>query len=218
MAFPDFATVGSGDNFDRANENPLSGGGRWANFAGAGLSGPMAVVSNQMVASVAGYCGSMWNAQFTRAEIFVTVVNDNDDAKYIKLALSGPDGGLPRDPPQNGYMVTVDENNADEWLICRIDNQVVTVLGAPATSAVFSGDGIGLSHNPLTGDISAYKSDAGAPYTLIGSRTDTTYKRGYPGIVAHNTTLTFDNVGIGGVGWVQPISDTPPFIGGHGAC
>lgn len=47
------------DNFNRANENPLSGNGQWGSW-GAFPSDPLAVVSNQAVGSTAGGCSSRW--------------------------------------------------------------------------------------------------------------------------------------------------------------
>lgn len=210
MAFPDFATVAQGDDFNRADENPLSGAGRWHAFGGVGLAAPLKLLTNQALsAGTAGqWVGSYWDSEYTDTEMFVKVATQvTTIPKNLKTRLKKPGGGPPEDPAQDGYQVTVDENGNGRWRIYRIDNGVATLLGVEVTGfTVASGDQIGFSSigNVHTG---WRKVGAGA-WTQIIQRTDSTYTIGRPGIVLGGSTVVLDDFGVGGM----IVSRRPPLL------
>lgn len=199
MAFPNFATVGNGDDFTRANENPLAV--NWMNFGGAGLAGGLKLVSNQALGSTTGFCGSLWKREeYSTSEIFCQyAVASAGVAKILKLRLTSPTTGTfpPADPAQNGYQISVDEISTDEWRITRIDNGVGTLLGAAVgATPIANGDQIGFEAVGST--ITAYRKVGAGAWTAILSRVDATYPIGYLGIVTADPAVIMDNVGIGG--------------------
>ncbi len=77
-------------------------------------------------------------------------------------------------PTADGYDVhVVKAAGADLWQIRRRDNVTPTVLGADMNQELSSGDSVGMS---LVGStISAYYRSGAGAWTLVGSRTDSTY-------------------------------------------
>lgn len=197
MPFPLYATVANGDNFNGPDQSPLAG--NWRSFANLP---PMQRLANRAEASGAFFSGSYFaNRQdYTDTENFMTVaVQDNTAAKILKIRLTpATGGGEPIDDQhQNGYQVSVDEVNAAEWLIQRIDNSVNTTLGTFPGFALASGDGMGFQ--AIGSRLSCWRKVAAGAYVQVGTVTDATYGYGKTGIVVANDSPIFDDYGLGGV-------------------
>lgn len=201
VRFPEFATVANGDSFTRADEHPVAG--NWMKFAGTGLSDGMFLTSNQLVTDGLGFCGSLWRREeYYQVEAFVKIATQNNVVgKMLKFMLQHHTQGAfpPLDgtaPSQDGYQLSVDENNTDEWLLTRIDNGTQTPIRNITALAIASGDQMGAEN--VNGDIAFYKKAGAGAWAFVGAATDTTYKRGWVGIVCGTNDILFDDFGIGG--------------------
>ena len=225
MAFPDYATVGGGDSGVRADENPISLQGAWSAFGGAGLTGSLKVVSNQIqqVGGAGTFNGAYWKKyRFSTTEIIVTLPTlVTSTPYYMKLRLQPSDGvtyPIP-DPAQSGYECTVGESGSGIWEIYRKTAGTVTsliqVTGQPALA---SGDSIGFAAIGTT--LTGYrKTGAGAWAAVPGlTAVDTRWVDGYSGFVLADpgTTDRMTNFGFGGVIVALP-SDQPFVPAGRGA-
>lgn len=183
MAFPTTAVI---DDFNRANSGSL--GSNWGadpfNFAGANFD----VLSNQAVGNNSAYCANYWSAATFGAdsEVYVTCVtkptNGGDWALGARIVNPDTTG-------VDGYRLQVDSDaGTDEWKVQRVDNGVVTQLGATATQEIASGDAVGLEVIGTT--VKAYYKASGGSLSEVASRTDATYS------AAGNISLeAFDNGG-----------------------
>lgn len=131
---------------------------------GAGL-GALATGSNAT---------AWWNAgTFTDVECFQTVSVKAGSGNPIKLfaRIVSPGSATP-----NGYVLKMREAAGaanDGWEIVRIDAGVDTVLGAIPTQEVTAGDLMGFTVYGST--LEAWYKPAAGAWTLISSRTDSTY-------------------------------------------
>jgi hypothetical protein len=110
------------DNFTRADENPLSGGGNWSALAGTWTS--MEVLSNVAVSSMASSCsaafysGRTWPANQWSQETWSSLSTNGSVAAYaLVMVRAGTDGvtnsgylltaGMPLGTDQNWYLQKV---------------------------------------------------------------------------------------------------------------
>lgn len=200
MPFPDFATTA--DDFNRADENPLSGSGRWTTFTGAGLGGGGKVVSNTLQSSLGAgiFWGNLWPQEFAYSECFIKLTTFGASSEIdLKLRLRDSVTGRYEavgDPNQNGYMFNLSSSlNAR---IYRIDAGATTVLSGPTSAAALSaGDYIGF--RAYSGVLEGYLRLAGVwQSTPLITASDKTYESGAPGIVAEGNGWVLDDWGVGG--------------------
>lgn len=182
-----------------ATENPISQGGIWRNGAtnGAGFTDcrttPGLIFSTMTGASVPPYVDSTcvltgnWGAvQTVEATVYRTGTPANYQEVELRLLTSITSGQI------FGYEVLFSVNNSNPYV------QIVKWLGVSYTidNFVYIDDKVGtglVTGNRIkatvnaSGLISAYE-DVGSGYVLIASGTDTTYRRGAPGIGIWNNT------------------------------
>jgi hypothetical protein len=168
MAFP---TSGVLDNFNRANENPLSDGGKWSigpdDFGG---TNNLRVASNEcfMNATPAnGYRNDQDYGPDAEAHMTLVVIPVTAAVLYLRLVNIGAG-------TTDGYAIYFDYNaSPDSWVPCRVDNDALSVLGAtvsPGNSSV--GDGLGIEMIGTT--LAGYDRRAGV-WTQRFTRTDANY-------------------------------------------
>jgi hypothetical protein len=170
MAFP---TTGVIDTFNRANEDPLSDGGKWSigpdDFGG---TNNLRVASNECFQGSATSSNGYRNDQDygPDCEVYctITVIPTTAVALYARCVNIGSG-------TTDGYTVYFDCNaSPDVVLICRNDNDGLTVLGASITmgTSLVVGDKVGMEIVGST--IAAYAYQSGA-WTQLGTRSDGAY-------------------------------------------
>ena len=198
-AFPDTSIL---DNFNRANEDPVSGGGNWSGPVTSGINN-MKVVSNGLMqsTSVPSQSGdSYWSAANfgPGAQVYITVptmwANNSSDI-WVFCHSSN-------EPNTNSYQLYISRSSGSwVWQLYREDNGVATQLGANLGSqTIASGDAIGLDC-PSTNALQAWYHATGAStWSAVGtSRTDSTYTSGHIGVGKGfvDTTSVLDDFGGG---------------------
>lgn len=199
-AFPSTSVL---DTFNRADEDPLSGGGNWAGPILSGLN-QMKVVSNGIMQSlvVASQSGtSYWNAATfgPGSEVYfdVTTVWANNASDVWTWC----NGQNENSGSVDGYaMVAGRSTGSWVWVLYRVDNGAWTKLGADlATQLLSAGDGVGIECG-TSGIFQTYYKASGGSWTTLGTtRTDTTYTSGHIGLSKGylDSTSVVDNFGGG---------------------
>lgn len=201
MAFGDYAVLV--DNFNRADESPLSGGGAWSNQV-VTSNGAVNLASNQVGGSAGGICSAWYNASLPGAdcEVYATVPVPpgspiTNVRVYARIATPGTAG-------VDAYFLQYTGNGT--WSLFRLTNASATSI-ASGSVGLSAGDKIGISCVGST--ISAYVYTGGA-WSLLGSATDATYgAAGYAGIGMNGGVsgaavddFYFGTVGAAAAAWV----------------
>jgi hypothetical protein len=169
MAFP---TTGIIDGANRADEDPISDGGKWSigpdDFGGT---------NNLRVSGNAIWMGSAASANGYRndqdygpgSEVYVTLAAIPDTAVILYARLVNIGAGT-----TDGYACYFNFSGTDDALICRVDNDSLVGLGSaivpPAPYA--NGDKLGLE--VIGSTVAAYVFQSGS-WTQLGTRSDGTY-------------------------------------------
>jgi len=180
------------DGFDRPDENPLSGGGSWANgIIGSGENG-LKVTSNALACSRSTIC-SAWrqNAPFgPDAEAWVTVTtlpgNGNGLRLYVRLQQPGSSAA-------DGYVLRwTQQSGADQLLLDRMTNNAFTNRLTLAPEIAL-GDTLLLR---ATGSTLEVWRRSGGVWSRLGFVTDSTYaSAGLAGVALRGTTGRLDDFG-----------------------
>lgn len=164
-----FPTTGLIDNFNRADENPLSDGGLWTTAIFVGHSA-LQVLDNQVVPIAAAGSGYRNTATFTDVEVFATVsVLGEDDTEIFVLMgriVSPGTAGV------DGYGVALEPRaSGDAIVLYRFVDSIATGINSILQN-VAVGDSIGLRVEGTTVEV-WWKPSAGA-WTFLFSGTDAT--------------------------------------------
>jgi hypothetical protein len=168
-----FPTTGVIDSFNRADEDPLSDGGKWSigpdDFGG---TNNLRVNGNACAMGVATSGNGYRNDQDygPDLEVYCTIVDVLPSTAIILYARCVNIGAGTTD----GYACYFNFSGTDDALICRIDNDSLVGLGStivPGTPYAV-GDKLGLECIGST--IAAYVFQSGA-WSQLGTRTDGTY-------------------------------------------
>lgn len=204
MAFP--TTTGI-DTFSRPNENPIG-----APWAGPLYTGEVQLVissdtlkcnttgANSYYNRVYGADCEVWALIAAREDgeemnIFARIINPNNASMCAYRLDFNPQAGA-----------------TDILLIRRVDNQLSTTLGANILQEVATGDSIGLEC--IGNQISAYYKAAAGAWTLLATRTDSTYSAGgYLGAEMSHTVMAIDTFGGGTIASAAPPPITFPMSG-----
>lgn len=168
MAFPTTSVL---DNFNRADENPLSGGGNWGGstsvFAAA-TTNILKVSTNQAAGNFIGTNSSYWAASTfgPNCEAYVTIPTVAAVFSYVyaRLVNTGTSS-------VNGYAVAADVLGGN-IIAYRIDAGVLTSIKS-AAQAWANGDSLGISVVGTT--ITLYYKAAAGAWTAVSTVTDSTY-------------------------------------------
>lgn len=203
MAFP---TTGILDDFT-GTENPIS----------TGWTGPIYPGETQLQKASGTLRGGAGNSYYNTSfsadqEAFVTIAVLPGDGFTLSLFARIAN---PNNASLDAYRVQFIYNAVgnDVVRIRRVDNTSSTTLGGDILQDFSVGDGLGIECIGST--ISAYRRSGGI-WSLLGSRTDSTYSAGgFTGVELADGTCQIDDFGGGTIGG-QPNFD--PVIGGWGAC
>jgi peptidoglycan/xylan/chitin deacetylase (PgdA/CDA1 family) len=176
------------DNFNRANENPLSGGGNWGAISSVGGA---QLVSNAVASPSSTTAASLWRTVFAGdVETYATIpISTNNAGLYAETTLSSGNA--------NGYLWQWQGSDVSPvFRLYRADNSVLTTLGTFSGFTLTAGDKLALR---VIGD-----SVQGWVYHLgdwqqVASATDTTYRTGQIGVRPRGTTPIIDDFGGGPV-------------------
>jgi hypothetical protein len=180
------------DSFNRANENPLSDGGRWTigviGVAEVGLR----VVSNRLGCNKST-TGTAWrnNASFgpdTESWARITTLPGNGNAVRLYVRLQTPGSAA-----VDGYMLRfVQASGTDQIFLERFTDGALTTLGTIGQD-IAAGDTLLLRAQGST--LEAWRKN-GATWTRLGAVTDSTYPgAGYIGVGIRGRTGRLDDFG-----------------------
>lgn len=199
MAFP---TTGILDNFNRADEAPVSDGGKWSFPAFSG-DRQMNLVSNALT-TTSSWC-SEWrnNANYgPDVEVFLDVPNKPAGGNAVELLARLVNG--PGTAALDGYLLDVVANTG-AWTLWRIDNNTQSLM-ASGTQAWNSGDGIGLE---IIGTMIKGKRRSAGVWSDVVTTSESSYTAaGRIGLAANG--MTVDNFGGGTV----VVGGTPTLVNG----
>jgi len=176
QVFATFPTTGILDNFNRANENPLDVT-LWPTQPIYAGDGKLQIQGNEMLKSGASsWGGGAWHQTFAaNQEVYITISTLGTGTK-LRFALDA----RVQNPGTSTYsaysLIYNDGGGGDKINMYRIDNTAYTQLGASlATGQVYVvGDKVGFELNGSA--LSGYHYDSTTTtWSLLGSRTDTTY-------------------------------------------
>jgi hypothetical protein len=189
--------TGTLDNFDRANEDPLSNGGAWG---GALFNSDQTL---EVASNVAGGLDSTFSNSYYATSFgpdcecwcdIPTIGASSSVFLYLRVAGQGGTNTV------DGYEVELN-NSANTIALSRLDNEVGTQLGATTSFSPANGDSVGIS--AIGSTIEMWYIDASvAPGTWVsgGQRTDATYgAAGKIGVMLATTSDRIDNFGGGTV-------------------
>lgn len=176
-----FPTTGVLDNFNRADEAPLSAGGTWTTPIFTGVDS-LRLVSNacRPVAGGAYSDGYRNNADYgpdVEAFVTITAFSAIDSLIYVFNRLVNIGSGT-----IDGYYARFDTaSGAENGRIFRLDNDAGTQLGATDTSITLAaGDKMGIES---IGSTIGFYHNTGGTWTQIFTRSDATY--GAAGKIGH---------------------------------
>jgi hypothetical protein len=175
------------DSFNRANENPLSGGGNWSAFSSNGVQ----LLNNAVASSGAGTSTSGWKDLYAGdIEARATVLISTDNAGLMaEAALNG--SGL------SGYLWQWQgANSPATFALYREDANVFTTLATFNGFSLDPGDQLAL--RVIGNSVQGWIYHLGS-WQQVASATDTTYRTGKIGVRARGTTPIIDDFGGGPV-------------------
>lgn len=167
------------DTFDRANENPLSGGGNWATLDNVFTS--VMQISSNVAVSTSGQAASYWTrSQFTDCAASITVTNVAASSASVFARCQGVGGTSTADGYRlqcsTGLMFLTTFTNGPNTSIRSLSIRVPLLT---------DGDQIGIQCIGTT--IQGWLFHGGT-WLLSGSFTDSTYSSGFLGIGSQSAT------------------------------
>ena len=179
------------DPFDRANENPLSFGGRWGNGILGSSERSLKVVSNQCASDRTTTATAWWKTQLgADEEAYATMStlpgNGNSFRLYTRLQLPGS-------AAVDGYMLLFTQaSGTDQVTLNRVTDGALTQLAAANREI---GAGARLLFRAKGTALEAWVRE-GSVWSRIARTTDSTYSgAGYAGIGIRGKTGRLDDFG-----------------------
>jgi peptidoglycan/xylan/chitin deacetylase (PgdA/CDA1 family) len=178
------------DNFNRADENPLSGGGNWT--SAASLSGAK-LQDNAVAASVTTTSTSLWKDSYSGdVEARATILTaTNNSGVYARASLNGS-GQV------SGYIWQWlgATSSPATFVLNRIDANTLTTLATFGGFSLDAGDQLAL--RVIGSSVEGWVYHLGA-WQQVASATDTTYETGKIGVRPRGLTPIMDDFGGGSV-------------------
>lgn len=163
MSFPTTPVL---DNANRANEDPISQGGNWAQSFGD--SNPFRVVSNQILPNASTFSGSVYSPTYgPDTEVYITIATRQSGSSafiYLAYRLTNPGGTF------TAYELKIPANTGSStWTLYKIIAGAATVLNT-WTQAISNGDSVGMeatgnSHQPRHKPSAGSWGAVGSPYS-----------------------------------------------------
>jgi peptidoglycan/xylan/chitin deacetylase (PgdA/CDA1 family) len=174
------------DNFNRANENPLSGGGNWSSLSGGGAQ----LLNNAVASSGTGTSTSGWKTSYTGdVEARATVLISSDNAGVMTDASLNGAGQL------SGYLWQWQgANSPATFALYREDANVFTTLATFSGFLLDPGDQLALQ--VIGSSVQGWVYHLGS-WQQVASATDTTYSSGKLALRVRGTTPIADDFGGG---------------------
>lgn len=177
-------SAGLRDDFNRANENPLSGGGNWT--AWPGING-LQIVTNQVKASAAGFCNQQWNTVYSGDQEWgftvatLPAVGETVQFYFCLTARSSTD--------YDGYNFYYTRGTG--YQLRKVTAGSFTNLtSVTAGTALSAGDKMCVQ---LAGNIVSGWIFTGGAWSKVFEATDSTYTSGKPDMGIQNTTAILDD-------------------------
>jgi peptidoglycan/xylan/chitin deacetylase (PgdA/CDA1 family) len=183
------------DNFNRGNENPLSGGGNWSALQGGGAQ----LLNNAVASSGTGTSTSGWKTSYTGdVEARATVLISSNNAGLMTDASLNGAGQL------SGYLWQWEGGNSPAtFTLYREDANVFTMLARFNGFLLDPGDRLALQ--VIGSSVQGWVYHLGS-WQQVASATDTTYRTGKIGLRVRGTTPIVDDFGGG------PVQAPPPTV------
>ena len=187
------------DNFDRADEDPLSDGGKWSVLWGKRLK----VVSNRAACTTIYDC-AMWRTDVRYGldhEVVATVVTKPGNGKNVRLYVR-----LQKPTGFDGYSLAfIDNSGTDQLVIEKIAGGGFTALAPPVSQEIAAGDKLRL--RAVGSTLEAWRYSAGG-WSPVASATDSTYLGiGYVGLGLKGTGGRLDDFGAATLREAVPPTD-----------
>jgi peptidoglycan/xylan/chitin deacetylase (PgdA/CDA1 family) len=176
------------DNFNRANENPLSGGGNWSALSSGGAQ----LLNNAVASNGTGTSTSGWKTSYNGdVEARTTVlISTNNAGVMTHVSLNGT-GQL------NGYLWQWQGGNSPAtFALYRADANVFTTLATFDGFLLDPGDQLALQ--VIGSSVQGWVYHLGS-WQQVASAIDTTYRTGKLGLRVRGTTAIADDFGGGQV-------------------
>ena len=209
-----FPVNGIIDNFNRADESPLTDGGAWTRFDTTALPGTLKVVGNQCLLNAAATGSGYYRnpAMYIDAEVYCTIVTKPADTMTMELVVR-LQGTVTTSP--NGYKLRLVPAAGTDVITLRRMTAGVTTQLASFSQEVSNGDSLGLS---VAGTVLTawYRSGGGAwaslgTYDFSGDATKYTLQ-GFVGVtIWPNAGAVIDGFGGGNIGSF-PITIVAPTL------
>lgn len=183
------------DNFNRANENPLTGGGNWSSLSGGGAQ----LLNNAVASSGTGTSTSGWKTSYTgdveaRASVLIST---NNAGVMTDASLNGA-GQL------SGYLWQWQGGDSPAtFALYREDANVFTTLATFNGFLLDPGDQLALQ--VIGSSVQGWVYHLGS-WQQVASATDTTYRTGKIALRVRGTTPIADDFGGG------PVQAPPPTV------
>lgn len=185
------------DNFNRAPEDPLSNGGKWAAVDTGFPTMVGAAVLGQDVARhrVSQSCWSYWTPDPAMdgdaAECWARTVGGQSPGNAWGLAILSSPGGTNQ---HDGYLFRIEQSSGGGfWRLWRADNAVYMSIAGPTAGGL---TGILMLIKRNGNDVEGWtSSDSGSSWTLRISATDITYTTGFYPVI--HTDQSFSSINIG---------------------
>jgi peptidoglycan/xylan/chitin deacetylase (PgdA/CDA1 family) len=176
------------DNFNRTNENPLSGGGNWSALSSGGVQ----LLNNAVASNGSGTSTSGWKTTYTGdVEARTTVLISTDNAGVMTHASLNGAGQL------SGYLWQWQgANSPATFALYREDANVFTQLATFNSFLLDPGDQLALQ--VIGNSVQGWVYHLGS-WQQVASATDTTYRTGKLGLRLRGTTPIADDFGGGQV-------------------
>ena len=174
------------DNFNRANENPLSGGGNWGAINSLGGA---QLVNNAVASPSSTTAASLWHTILTGdVEIYATIPSSTNNAGlYAETTLSSGNA--------SGYLWQWQGSDASPaFRLYRADNNVLTTLGTFSGFTLTAGDKLAL--RVIGNSVQGWVHHLG-DWQQVASAVDTTYRTGKIGVRPRGTSPIIDDFGGG---------------------
>lgn len=189
-----FAQIVNGvlDDFNRAAEDPLSGGGNWGSRIDSDSDADeMRLTTNVVTRGTSGVSTSYWAAAtFTDPEVFFSPTGGTTQRSNLHIVYAGPNTTTP-----DGYRAFVIKSAGDDsWQLHRIDDGVATELGTAQTSEHTDGTPARMQH--VSGVIVV--QNCPTTCTTIRTESDATYSgAAWIGLGVNSDNITIDDFGGG---------------------
>lgn len=180
------------DDFNRANENPVSQAGAW-NGKPVSTDLAMQVLTNELASSDTvnfNFAGQIYNLTLADCEVVATITGTASQLHYLYLRTADEGGAAVLD----GYCIEV---SGGAWRILRETNTTQTPLGAGFSKTVSTGDMTAI--RAVGQIIQAWHRTAAGVWTLLAVRTDSTYASGRIGVRTNGPNIRFDNFSGGSI-------------------